>query len=157
MALFPLKDLLDGTRKLSVQLTGSIGKKSLYVSRYGELAAGTEEVVLDTTSPCVIDYLEFATNNNLYVQVRIMARVNGTPTSWTILHYGATGIVGFYPGDINQSVSALFDILLYDTTNNRYKVASKNLQFPEGVKITLRSVSTTAANAGIILIGRELA
>lgn len=44
MALFPLKDLLDGTRKLSVQLTGS-SMEQLAVGANEILTAGSELVL----------------------------------------------------------------------------------------------------------------
>lgn len=134
----------------------TIGTGQKYVTRTGSLAISTEETVLDTKKPIVVDYAEFVTDSIEKTLLRIQQYQGSTLTPLTLLTYAGT-TTGFSVGNVNRDSSAFVRIELFDTTNNRYKISVTNMSFPEGAKISVVNNDTESAKvAGCIVRYREV-
>ncbi|GAB6423422.1 hypothetical protein bcgnr5372_28220 [Bacillus luti] len=148
------KRLLDLEDKM---MKSTVGKTRIYQELVqNAVAANTETILLDTTSPCAIDSLVFSTNNALDGQIRILAIKNGIPTPISLISSDGSTVQPFTPSLINQYATGIFDTLVYDVTSNLYKFNLKeSMYFPEGVKITLKNRNATnTIKLGAVVMGR---
>lgn len=132
------------------------GKRKVYEKRTGILNAQTSEKVYETKRPFMLDSLEFATNKDRGVQVRIVFLTSGEEKSIEILAADGSDVLGFYPKDIVNEVSGIMKTLVYDDDKNAYKFALREpLFFPGGVIIQVKNWLRENVNAGVIIIGSE--
>lgn len=137
--------------------TKEVGKKQIYELKKGTLTPSTTEVVYSTRKQTIIDSLEVSASEPTQCGLRIVAYVNGVQKVVEIISGDGLTSDGFYIKKVLESTSSLFDIVSYDTVNNKYKIALKEpLYFPEGCVISRRNESTTASySVGVVLLGRE--
>lgn len=147
---------IANSKEQAVPVKG-LGLKQRVNTRTVVVPTSGEEIILTTTKAFVLDELIFSTNRSTGLQVRVFAIVNGTETPVSDVSYDGTGGQGFFAEQMVTHGSAFFDVIQYDSMNNRYKFAlKKSLTFAEGAKITVRNTSPTEdARASVSVMGRE--
>jgi len=142
-----------------VMVVGSLAKQ-IAITITTPLDALGEDVVYDSGNvPVSIDILEWATNSANKTQLRFFPYVNGVPMGVGpgVIKSDGGGVDGFYADKINSNVSSIIDVLVYDSTNSKYKFSIKDLVYPEGLKITRRNIDTVSAfNCAVYLQGRSV-
>ena len=137
-----------------------LGMAPFTASRSGILVASAgQETLYQVTSPVVIETLEVTGEKPNAPQLRIFAwSVTGTwePVTLQLLADGS-GLTGIVPGQINTHGSSVFENIVYDQSENRYKYGlMRPLAFPRGVRLTLDNASTTDQNVGAYVYGRVM-
>lgn len=156
-----------GDTPLTVQLSGSsvpdeqafpmrrLGQlgEQLYVNDTSALDASEEDTILDLpTTPCIIDHFQWAASIAT-AQLRIW-----TPTqAFTELTRTGSSITSIRPDTIVSHGSSLWDVVMYDTTNNYYKFINRApLIFPLGVKINRKNNDAgNSVTLGVHIYGRK--
>lgn len=137
--------------------TVNIGKKSLAKRRSGALKGQSTEMVLDTTKPFILDFIEFATDSPS-CQLDIVYKGQGTEPERTIglVRVDGLGFEGLRPSSVTANGSGPFEIVEHNVTTNRYKYKlDRPLEFPEGCFIRIQNWLTTDQNVAVRLYGRE--
>lgn len=128
------------------------GREGVHTQRIGSMAAGGSFVVLESTNPTTIEFLEWATNS-LKAQIRISHRlINGSYEGLGILQSDGSNTIGMTPAAIVQHSSSLFIINSYDTGKYKFTLRNK-MHFPNGVKIEISNNDTAAINNAVRLFG----
>lgn len=157
-------DITNGdTNPVPVKLTGSgsgsmpvdpsfnniFGADYFYIDRKGNVAGGANEQLFITTRPAQIEWLEFATNSVSLPRLQIEARsAAGSYTPVGFLGSDGVNIAQLSMGNIASNGVSIFDIKVYDTTANTYKIAfNRPIRFPRG--FLLRLIRDTSSITGI--------
>ena len=124
--------------------TRTVKGENFYVSRAGELEG--QETVFESNKSTRLDYLEFSSDHS---QAQILIQYyNGTSyESIGTIRPDGTGTAGTRLEWIVAYGNSLFDINVYNTSTNEYKVSlSRPLFFSKGLKIVLINNSSESKN-----------
>lgn len=145
--------------ELTYQTNVPIGSKLMILTRSGDLEASSVSGEQGTDNPCVIDYLEFATNSYDKVKILIESPNEAIPV---LLHSGlfkdgdrlASSI---RPDNIVNHASGMWDVLEYNRTTNVYKFRLRMpLYFPKGVLLSVENTDSLTQKAGFYALVRYL-
>lgn len=146
-----------GSLPVDPSFNNIFGADYFYVDRKGEIAGGANEELYQTTRPVLIEWLEFSTNSVSLPRLEILAR-NAAGSFAPVGFLGANGvdIAQLSMGNIASNGVSIFDIKVYDTTANTYKIAfNRPIRFPRGFILRLRrdASSVTGINAAVRAYG----
>lgn len=139
----------------------NIGAKDcIFYPRSGSLAAGANSVLVNTSKPFVIDYLEWSCNsiNAVRIQIEVTTKDGVKHIGVIPSTNGSSLQSSTRPDNILNNYSGIWDILEFNESTNAYKfrLNLRGVECPKGVKITLENTGSNTQSASAILYGREL-
>lgn len=138
----------------------SIAKTPIHSARFGALGAGTESILLDTTKPVFIDYIEWSCNDKTDIKLDIQTTISGGVNTNILVIPSIDGgsiINATRPHYILENYSGIWDILEYNESQSvfKFRLRLKNLEFSKGVKISVSNTGSVSRNVAVLVYGRE--
>lgn len=141
------------------QLTGSsVGalKETISGSRFGEIAAGTAEIVINLQEPCELESLSMGTDFEMMILRIENRKASGTyETGMRLILEDGKATNPILPGALNRlgGENDFWREFKHDVTNNRYAIGMKrSAKFSSGVRIRVENTDSVSHNVAVTYV-----